>query len=824
MKKFYLVLSLLFAFTFTLAQSQKNVSGNIAPYQISIEDKTYHENNTHNVLGSPDVQILSYLFTDFEDAAFPPTGWTIDFSGTNYWSRVTTCSGYGTGTAAADFNFYGANTGTTQSLVTSTIAPTVTGDQLTFDHAYATYTGDEDDQLQIEYSTDGGANYTVLVLLHGGNSGELVTAPGQSDPFVPTAAQWATKTFDLPVGTNVLKFKAISAYGNHLYLDNIKVGTPPANDVGMYSVDVSANLVPGVVSPKATVKNYGSATQTFNVTMTISPSGYTSTKAVTGLAAGTSQQVTFDNWTAAVGSYNLNVTTQLAGDVNSANDALQLALNVNNATWTTVANINVPSYMGAGATYKNGTTELLFSAGGNATTKTEVNKYDFASNTWTAVAPLPQPRVVTSAAATMGYFFVIGGSDGASTPAYQNTIFKYDITGNTWSSAAVLPGNRGWCDVYPYQDSLIYIAGGYDGTNYLTSVLLYNVTNNTLREATPLPIGIFGGAMAIYNNKIVYVGGAISSGIVGTTYVGTIDANNRALITWTSGADYPLGVKFRWDAAKWKNGIIVAGGSNSTTWSGSTDCYVYDVDANTWLAQLPKPTATLGSAVGSIQTSDNVWKYAIATGYDGTAASLKTEVFVDNSNITPVELASFSASSINGNVVLNWLTASELNNNGFEVERKSGNDNFIKIAFVQGNGTTSEANSYSFTDMNVATGSYSYRLKQIDFDGTVSFSNTVNVDVNVPGEFNLDQNYPNPFNPSTKISFNLPVESRVSMKVFDILGQEVFSQLNQNYTAGSHTVSFDGSSLNSGVYFYRIDATGVNGKEFSSVKKMILTK
>jgi hypothetical protein len=295
------------------------------------------------------------------------------------------------------------------------------------------------------------------------------------------------------------------------------------------------------------------------------------------------------------------------------------------------------------------------------------------------------------------------------------------------------------------------------------------------------------------------------------------------VITWTTGAAYPLGTKFRWDAAKWQDGIIVAGGSPGTGWTGSTDCYVYKVDTDTWVAQLPKPTATLGSAVGSILTSTNVWKLAMATGYDGVASTTKTEIFVDNS-FTPVELVSFNGSNDNGNVVLNWLTASELNNNGFEVERKSGTENFVKIAFVQGNGTTSEANSYSFTDVNVASGSYSYRLRQIDFDGTVSFSNIVNVEVGVPGKFNLSQNYPNPFNPSTKISISLPVESRVSLKVFDILGQEVFSQLNQNYTAGSHTISFDGSSLNSGVYFYRVDASGVNGNDFSSVKKMILTK
>ncbi|QQS36356.1 MAG: T9SS type A sorting domain-containing protein [Ignavibacteriales bacterium] len=824
MKKSFFVLSLLLAFSFTLAQSQKNASWNLAPYQISTEDRTYVQDNNPVVLGTKGVTDLRYIFTDFEDQVFPPTGWTLEFTGTAYWTLVTTCSGYGTGVAAAKFNFYSATTGTTQSMVTSVMAPTVTGDQLVFDHAYATYTGGEDDQLQLETSTDGGTTFTTLILLHGGNSGELVTAPGQSGTFTPTAAQWATKTFALPVGTNMVKFKAISAYGNNLYLDNIKIGTAPANDVGMFSLDVAGNILPGTVTPMATVKNFGSAEQTFNVTMTIVPAGYTSTKTVTGLAPNTTQQVSFDNIAAVVGTYTVKAYTQLAGDVNALNDTLQKVVSVTDATWMTAANINVGTYMGAGATYKNGATELLFSAGGNSTNKTEANKYDFATNTWVAIAPLPQPRVVTTSAATMGYYFVIGGSDGASTPAYQNTTLKYDITANTWSTAATLPGNVGWSDAYPYQDSLIYLVGGYDGTNYLTSVLLYNVNTDTWRPATSLPTGIFGGAMAIYNNTIVYVGGATASGIVGTTYVGTIDANDRTIITWTSGAAFPLGARFRWDAAKWQDGIIVAGGSPTTSWTGSTDCYVYKVATDTWVPQISKPTAVLGSSVGSIQTEVNQWKLAVATGYNGTAISMLTEVFVDNSYIVPVELVSFNANRSNENVVLSWLTATELNNSGFEIERRSETEDYTTVGFVKGFGTTSQAQSYSFIDVNVGTGSYTYRLKQIDFDGTFSYSNEVKIDMGIPAEFELSQNYPNPFNPSTKINFNLPVESRVSFKVFDILGQEVLSILNQNFVAGPHSITFDGSSLNSGVYFYRIDAAGVNGSEFSSVKKMILTK
>jgi len=124
----------------------------------------------------------------------------------------------------------------------------------------------------------------------------------------------------------------------------------------------------------------------------------------------------------------------------------------------------------------------------------------------------------------------------------------------------------------------------------------------------------------------------------------------------------------------------------------------------------------------------------------------------------------------------------------------------------------------------VNAGSYSYRLKQIDFDGTFEYSNVVEVEVSALREFALDQNFPNPFNPSTTITFKLAVDSKVSLKVFDLLGQEVATLVNSNMTAGSHNTKLDASSMNSGVYIYKIEAVGTDGSNFLSTKKMLLLK
>jgi hypothetical protein len=195
------------------------------------------------------------------------------------------------------------------------------------------------------------------------------------------------------------------------------------------------------------------------------------------------------------------------------------------------------------------------------------------------------------------------------------------------------------------------------------------------------------------------------------------------------------------------------------------------------------------------------------------------DVLLDN--VVPVELTSFVASVSGKSVLLNWNTATELNNSGFDVERKSSSTGWQKIAFVQGNGTTTQPKSYSFTDRNLADGKYSYRLKQVDYDGTYEYSKIVEVNIAsaVVNEFELSQNYPNPFNPTTTIKFNLPDAGNVKLSVYNLLGQEVQTIVNGFMESGSHSVNFDASNLNSGVYLYKLEANG-----FTQTRKMTLIK
>jgi hypothetical protein len=201
-----------------------------------------------------------------------------------------------------------------------------------------------------------------------------------------------------------------------------------------------------------------------------------------------------------------------------------------------------------------------------------------------------------------------------------------------------------------------------------------------------------------------------------------------------------------------------------------------------------------------------------------------------NTSPLPVQLVSFTAALLqqSSSVLLKWSTASETNNYGFEVQKAADSKSeyqTIANSFIAGHGTTIDAHSYSFTDMNAAQGATSYRLKQTDLDGTVHYSDAIAVTLTgveekpLPTVFALDQNYPNPFNPSTVIEFQLPKESKVTLEVYNLIGQRVATLVNEVRAAGYYAQKFDGTQLGSGVYFCRFTTP-----DLSFVRKMLLTK
>ena len=203
----------------------------------------------------------------------------------------------------------------------------------------------------------------------------------------------------------------------------------------------------------------------------------------------------------------------------------------------------------------------------------------------------------------------------------------------------------------------------------------------------------------------------------------------------------------------------------------------------------------------------------------GWAGGMGGAMFRYQNDILPVEFLSFTAKAKNNEIQLNWQTATEVNNSGFEILRQSKNTSWATQGFVEGHGTSISLNSYSFID-NVPLGEskFRYKLKQIDTNGKYSFSKEIEVEI-APTNFAIYQNYPNPFNPITNIRYQLPEESKVVIKIYDVLGAEVMTLLNENKEPGIYDVEFNAQSLSSGTYIYQI-----NAGDFIGTKKMLLLK
>jgi len=326
---------------------------------------------------------------------------------------------------------------------------------------------------------------------------------------------------------------------------------------------------------------------------------------------------------------------------------------------------------------------------------------------------------------------------------------------------------------------------------------------------------------------------------------GNYAANANATMTVTQPISIPSGamsVKLefwtQWDIENnWDYGQVLISTNSGASWTPLAGLYtnpgtgtfqpngqpLYDGTQTTWVKEEMNLSPYMGNQIllRFLLRSDGVIQ---ADGW-----------YVDDINIisydfVPVELVSFTAHATASKVTLNWSTASETNNRGFEIERASSSNTHLsvgtsplqvweKIGFVEGKGTTTDYSNYTFIDQLNEQGKYFYRLKQIDFDGSINYSNEVEVDFIGVTEFALHQNYPNPFNPSTMISYQLPIDSKVQLKVYDILGTEVITLVNEMKSAGKYDVVFDASKLSSGTYFYTIIADG-----FVQTKKMLLVK
>ncbi len=307
-----------------------------------------------------------------------------------------------------------------------------------------------------------------------------------------------------------------------------------------------------------------------------------------------------------------------------------------------------------------------------------------------------------------------------------------------------------------------------------------------------------------------------ASQVMNGFYIKMKNTNITSLTAWETGLTDVYSGTYAVPGTGWQHVTL----QTPFEWDGTSNVLIEICFDNT--------SYTSNSTVNSSTTTGTLNRhYHMDNGTGCTMTSTSTAATRPNIVLTidvtpiPVELTSFTYSLNYNDVVLNWVTATEKNNHGFFIERKAANTDakYSTLGFIPGNGTTTETHLYAFSDKKVTEGKYTYRLRQVDYDGTFSYTPEIEVDVNTPKVFALEQNYPNPFNPNTSIKYSIAKDGLVNISIYNALGEKVGVLVNEIQKAGNYDVTFNAKQFASGVYFYRMESGN-----FTSIKKMILIK
>lgn len=426
----------------------------------------------------------------------------------------------------------------------------------------------------------------------------------------------------------------------------------------------------------------------------------------------------------------------------------------------------------------------------------------------------PNPNYGGGQTSQGNYYFANStpdGGSGSSQPIYNwLTYTSNEIT--SWTSGS---GDDGYFTVPDIGFNFNYFGNTYRlnnvfiGTNgFISFGTGSNLYSYVQLPNTSAPNNIIAGAWrdldcrnSTYSDAHVYYGGDASKFVVTYWHVHKYnDANNY--ITF--------------QIILFSNGNIKIQYNDSETYSPLTNLITFQCSVG---------------IENSGGTQGVNYRYATSTSTDTTViggpmfgSPLALE-FGQNESALPVELSSFVSSVTGRNVLLVWTTERENNNFGFEIERKKVGDidSWLRIASVEGGGNVLGTREYSYKDINLQSGKYYYRLKQIDFNGNSKYYDLAStIEIGIPVKFDLSQNYPNPFNPVTKINYDIPVESRVKLQVFDVTGKKVYDLVNTVNKAGYYSVEFNASALSSGIYFYRIYAESQNNVYVKTLKMILL--
>jgi len=722
---------LLIASSLMLGQTtkkQKNNSTGLAPISIVEKEKI------PSLTGSFNNQKLGFLEEGFEGVTFPPAGWTaVSVKGDEIWDRVTDDFNSGTASAFIDYDYPEGE----DWLITPQIN-IQSGATISF-------------YLTRQYSSNYPPDYLYVYVSITDNSLTSFTLENQIfalDINSLTYGVFTQFTYDLTAyaGQNVyIAFKHVDADGNGCYLDDVKIGTPPNNDVGLLSLDIPAAVPPGAFTPKVTAKNFGLNTANYDVTLTIG-NNYTSTRNVSNALFGSVVELTFDPINFELGNYVAEAYTTLLGgtDENPLNNSL--TKNISCQNMETVYGFN------AYGTLPSGTIS-----------------FDVASpGTINVLFPYADNFLAGSAHTPNGNYSIYYSS---------NQFVKWEMaTGQLTSLGTIVPPEGEWTGM-TYDPATQKIYASCYGTNTVICTIDPQTLQTTVIATIPSYLVI---AIACNGDGNIY-GIEIINDVFG----------KYELATNTFSAIGPLGFDANY--------------AQSLEFNYETNKLYYSAYSATSEFRLMNYQTGVSELVGPFDSGCEV---------DG--------LFADMGGAIPVELTTFEARKNNDKVFLTWITATEVNNDRFEIYRRLAESNTWELlGTVKGNGSTTEYNSYEFLDNNISKlGTYYYQLKQVDYDGTATFSKIISVEnLELPVNFALHQNYPNPFNPNTTIEYSLPKDCTVELCIYDVLGN-LIQKLESGYKpAGNYKYIFEAKNLSSGIYYYQIKAG-----DFVQVKKMMILK
>jgi len=673
------------------------------------------------------------------------------------------------------------------------------------------------------------------------------------------------KNFDWSTSSSAATFGGVFC-GVSALRGNVLIGSVTGNVIGA-STGTGSILVTGSSTGASVNPIFSVATGTVTISNNVIGS-ITTTGTSTSISVGV-RGITISSAPSATVSNNLFGSLSTANSINASNAS----------TSTTAQNIWCIFSTATGATFSNNTIANVNNnyAYSSATSGQIIgiwpsNGVNTVTGNTIRNLSTSSPNTSTNTSASLFGIQLTAGYDNQTIS--ENTIYALS---NTASSAAVAAYG-------------IYYSGSTTGTNIVEKNRVYGISHSTSSTSAQITGIAIAGGTTTYKNNMISLGWDTAGNSITASYAitgileSTADANKLYYNTvhvggtgiGTTATDtYALRRTAATGTDSVRNNIIINSRSNSSTGgkhyayhisstsnliSNYNDIYAGGTggvlgfsssDRSTlsdWQTGTSKDANSVSTSVTFASTTDlhlsggsigdlnliGIPLTAITTDFDNnTRDAIYPYMGADENTGSPlpVELVSFSA-VVNGlNAELKWNTESEVNNYGFEIEKKKMKDEvgsmkleesigWEKIGFVEGSGTTNALKEYSFTDSKLTAGKYFYRLKQIDRDGKFEYSQEVEVTVEtVPKVFALEQNYPNPFNPMTVISFQIPVNSHVTLQVFDAIGREVAVLVDEMKDAGRYEVQFNAGNLSSGTYFYTL-----RSNVFSQTKKFLLMK